>query len=167
MIVQPDPGEWIARACGGDEHAWAALYAEFRSYVYRAARGEGLDPADAEDVVQVVLGVDLPRKLDRLRKYEGRARLARWLERLAVRQARDMRRRRRRLALLREGAPIADATKSRRSAAERNLEINEQLARARLHLTATLWEPLVLRHLGGLSYAEMAGRLGVSEECIR
>lgn len=164
MVVRPDPGEWIARARGGDERAWAALYVEFRSNVYRAARRAGLGRADAEDVVQLVLGVYLPTKLERLPKYEGRARFARWLERLAARQAHDMRRRRRRLALLHKAAVTGVVDWS---PAEHDLAVDEAFARVESHLTKTLWEPLALRELRGLSYAEIADALGISEECVR
>lgn len=92
--------EWVKHARKGDARAWAALYVEFWPNVFKAARRQGLDDADAEDVAQRVLAVCLPERLPRLRKYRSAAHFAAWLERMAVNEAHNVRRRRRRRALL-------------------------------------------------------------------
>ncbi|SEG14905.1 RNA polymerase sigma factor, sigma-70 family [Thermomonospora echinospora] len=47
------PGELVLRARAGDDTAWAALTDRYSAMLWAIARGHGLGPADAADVVQL------------------------------------------------------------------------------------------------------------------
>ncbi len=83
----------LARAAGGDEAAWSALYERYRWFVWSIVRGfYQLDTATAEDVAMSVWG-KLVVHADRLEQPE---RLASWLHRTATNEAIGTLRRRRR-----------------------------------------------------------------------
>ncbi len=173
MLDRSDLGGWVTNARGGDGRAWAALYRAFRLRVYLAARGQGLEPTDAEDIVQLVLGVRLREKLEGLREYRDPASFTRWIERLAVREAQSMRRRRRRRAVLLREASAEDLLRPPSRPTDppptswRDLDLEPVLRRALEGLSETLRETLLLRAVEGLTYAEIADRQGVSVETVR
>ncbi len=89
----PPDAVLLARAAGGDDAAWRALYERYRWFVWSIVRGfYQLDPGTAEDVAMSVWG-KLVVHADRLEQPE---RLASWLHRTATNEAIGTLRRRRR-----------------------------------------------------------------------
>ncbi len=91
--ASPPDAVLLARAAGGDDAAWSALYERYRWFVWSIVRGfYQLDMATAEDVAMAVWG-KLVAYADRLEQPE---RLASWLHRTATNEAIGTLRRRRR-----------------------------------------------------------------------
>lgn len=66
-----------------DDEAWSEFAEIYRPLIYRLARGKGLQPADADDLVQQVL-VAVARVIDRWQNDPERARFRTWLARVAM-----------------------------------------------------------------------------------
>lgn len=80
----PAAGELVIRVRDGDDPAaWAALTARYTGLLWAIARGHGLSPADAEDVVQTTW-LRLVERIDGLREP---ARVGAWLATVARRES--------------------------------------------------------------------------------
>jgi len=73
----------VGGACPGDLD-FEAIYEAHLTYIWRAARRLGIDPADTDDVVQEVFLVAHRR----LPEFEGRAQVKTWLFKILVRVVR-------------------------------------------------------------------------------
>ncbi len=72
----------LARVCcSDDEGAWIDFVEIYRPVIYRTARFAGLQPADAEDVIQQVL-LSVARALRQRPHDPGRAKFRTWLGRV-------------------------------------------------------------------------------------
>lgn len=144
------------RAADGDQRAFAVLLRRhapvLRAYVNRLTRR----PADADDVLQEV-AIAAWQALPGLEKPEA---VKSWLFRIAERQAFALLRRQPQHAELDEEI-AAEGDEEARSDARHVL----RAALTRLpEQQAQVW---VLREMGGLSYAEIAERLGVPDSTVR
>jgi RNA polymerase sigma-70 factor (ECF subfamily) len=149
-------GSAIARAKAGDVSALHFLYARYADDVCRYVNSIVRDPHDAEDITQNVFTKLLPA----IKKYEQRdVPFTAWIMRVARNSALDHLRARRQI-------PFAEV---------RATDIgNEQLGSERLQcLRAALdqlpddqREVLVLRHIAGLSPAEIAVSLDKTESSV-
>jgi RNA polymerase sigma factor (sigma-70 family) len=161
-------GDLAALALAGRQTAFAELMRRHREPIYRLIRGYVGNAEDALDLVQecftsAYLGLD---------RYDQTRPMRAWLSRIAINKCRDWARRRtvRRFllaagSLAREAAqvpdlapPVADAVADR--------EELELLWKAIAALPATLKESLILRTIEGLSQAETAEVLGISEKAV-
>jgi RNA polymerase sigma-70 factor (ECF subfamily) len=150
-----EPSSALLAACRvGDRDAFAQLFELCRDRVYAVALSVCADRAAAADVSQEVF----MKLLTRLTQFEGRASFATWLYRLVINTAIDHQRAARRLTPL--SATIEDSRRQdrdyERAARKRRVEA---AVRA---LPETLRAPLVLRHVEGLAYADIAEVLSVS-----
>ncbi|MFZ7090872.1 RNA polymerase sigma factor [Primorskyibacter sp. 2E233] len=153
--------EDLARAAAdGDRTAFALLISRVHDRVFALAFRLTGSRADAEDLTQDICAA-LPAKL---RSFRGEARLTTWLYRITVNASRD---RFRRLAThTRAAEGWGDWEISRRAADAETAERMDWLRLAMDALTPPeLRETLVLV-LEGLSHAEVASILGVSEGTI-
>ena len=153
MPLDP-PAELIAACRAGDREAFGRLFDLCRDRVYSVALGICGDRAVAADVSQEVF----MKLLTRITQFEGRASFATWLYRMTVHTAVDHHRAARRTTAMPE--EIADARRHDHDydRAERRRRV-ERAVRA---LPDRLRAPLVLRHIDGLSYAEIAAVLNLS-----
>jgi len=153
--VQSPPEPLIAACCAGDRDAFARLFDLCRDRVYAVALHMSGDPSAAADVTQDVF----MKLLTRLPQFDARAAFTTWLYRIAINTAIDHQRRSRRVvplpAALPDGRPPADDEYAR---AERKRRIGAALRALPVKLRA----PLVLRHVEGLAYDEIATALGIS-----
>ena len=150
------PPETIIAACrAGDREAFARLFDLCRDGVYAVALHMCGEPAAAADVTQDVF----MKLLTRLPQFGARAAFTTWLYRIVVNTAIDHQRSRRRVAPLPETLPD-----TRRPADDEyaRAERRERIAAALQALPAKLRAPLVLRHVEGLAYHDIAGALGIS-----
>jgi RNA polymerase sigma-70 factor (ECF subfamily) len=171
--VSPDldacsDGELAALALGGRDAAFAALMRRHREPIYRLVRAHIGDGHEALDVVQECF-ISAYRALKR---YDPARPMRAWLSTIALNKCRDWARRRwvRRLfsstaSLEDEAARIADE----RAPPDRIAADRQALARATraiANLPTALKEPLILRTIEGLSQAEAAQVLGISEKAV-
>ena len=148
------PADLIAACQAGDREAFGRLFDLSRDRVYAIALGICGDRAAAADVSQEVF----MKLLTRIDQFEGRAGFATWLYRLVVTTAVDHHRRSRRTTTLSE--TLVDPRRHDRDY-ERD-ERRRRVERAVRALPAKLRAPLVLRHVEGLAYAEIAAALTLS-----
>ena len=148
------PDDLLASCRAGDREAFGRLFDLCRDRVYGIALGLCGDPTTAADVSQEVF----MKLLTRITQFEGRAAFATWLYRMVVNTTVDHQRASRRNVQLSEA--LVD-TRRHDHDFER-AERKERVERAVQSLPAKLRAPLVLRHVEGLAYSEIAKVLGVS-----
>jgi len=163
MIDDENGIEELARdAAGGDRAALERLLAVIRPDVLRMCARFLPDRADAEEACQdtllaVVQGIG---------RFEGRSAFRTWLYRIAANRARSTYQvlRARFLAEAAGDLPPETPARQRTSVvAGTRIDLLEALAR----LGPTLAEPVVLRDLLGLPYAEIADGLGLPEGTVK
>jgi RNA polymerase sigma-70 factor (ECF subfamily) len=154
--VEPlDPPDDLLASCrAGDREAFGRLFDLSRDRVYGIALGICGDRTAAADVSQEVF----MKLLTRIAQFEGRARFATWLDRLVVNTAMDYQRASRRITTL----PDTLEDSRRHDHDYERDERRKRVERAVQSLPAKLRAPLVLRHVEGLAYGEIATVLGVS-----
>ena len=167
-----DEAELIARARAGDQEAFAAIVTRHADQVYGALRHFGLDADEAEEISQAVF----VRAWRGLPGFEGRARLATWLYRIAFNEAqRALARRGRGQAAADAGreddadpiAGVADDEARGPAAQALTDELEATLDRALSQLPEEWRAAVVLRDLEGLSTAEAAAIAGVGEPAFK
>jgi RNA polymerase sigma-70 factor (ECF subfamily) len=154
-MTAPDLSDELLAACrAGDREAFGRLFDLCRDRVYAIALGICGDRAAAADVSQEVF----MKLLTRMAQFEGRARFTTWLYRMVVNAAVDERRASHRLTSLPDTLPDSRRHDDDYERTERRRKIE----RAVQSLPAKLRTPLVLRHVEGLAYDEIARVLNLS-----
>ena len=161
-------GELAALTLAGRHSAFAEILRRHRDPIYRLIRGYVGGAEEALDLVQECF-ISAYSNLDR---YDQARPLRAWLSRIAINKCRDWGRRRtvrRFLTGVAPGAGAAAEVADLAPAAAEAVADREQLEllwKAIAALPATLKEPLVLRTIEGLSQAETADILGISEKAV-
>ena len=165
-----EPGEdaaLVTRALAGDAQAQRALVERHRDAIYRLVRSATGDADAALDIVQETFLA----AFGALTRYDPSRSLRAWLAAIALNKARDWARYRkvRRLFGLampegaaervHDDAPLPDEVAEQRDALAAT-------GRAVAALPASLKDVLLLRTLEGLSQAETAQALGISEKAV-
>jgi RNA polymerase sigma-70 factor, ECF subfamily len=146
----------IARAKEGDTSALHYLYVRYADDVYRYVQSIVRDPHEAEDITQNVFA----KLMSAIRKYEERAvPFTAWILRVARNSALDHLRAKR-------VVPCEEVRTSDAGHDQIGFERCESLKGALDRLPEAQREVLVLRHLVGLTPAEIAELLGKSESAI-
>lgn len=163
----PD-GQLARLSRAGDERAFAELVRRHKEPIYRLARSCTGDADEALDIVQDAFVA----AHGALRRYDPERSFRAWLARIALNKCRDWSRRRavRRLFSLPgltadQAAEYADPTPG----VEQEAADRQELARLEQGIAAlprALREVLVLRTIEGLSQAETADALGVTEKAV-
>lgn len=166
LAVVPD-GQLAARAVAGDERAFAELVRRHKQALFRVVYRVAGNEEDARELLQEAFVA----AHGALRRYDPARPMQAWLTTIALNKARDWRRRETVRRLLRAVLPVTAAADVADSAAPVDVAVadREQLALVRVRiaaLPANLREVLVLRTLEGLSQAETAAILGVSEKAV-
>lgn len=147
----------VARAKEGDRHAIRYLYSRYSDAVRRYSISLLRDPDAADDVVQTTF-LKLLTKIDR---YEPRdVPFEAWLLRVARNVALDEMRRR-------KAAPSTEVLDHDAALEDMGTERLGTLRAALAKIPPNQREVLVLRHLVGLSSAEIADRLETTEAAVR
>lgn len=161
-------GELAALTLAGRQTAFADLMRRHREPIFRLIRGYVGNADDALDLVQECF-TSAFLHLDR---YDQSRPLRAWLSRIAINKCRDWARRKavRRFllaagSLSREAADVPDLAPPAADAVADREEL-ELLWQAIAKLPAALKEPLVLRTIEGLTQAETAEVLGISEKAV-
>ena len=163
----PSDEDLVRRIRAGDTALFEAVMRRYNQRLFRVARGIVRDHAEAEDVLQQAY-------LDaytHLHQYDQRGSFAGWLTRIAVHEA-FARNRRRAAAAVTEsigGSPgrrIASASPDPEQAALSS-ELRRDLE-AIVDALAEAYRPVfVLREVEGLTTAETAEALGLSEDVVK
>lgn len=160
-------GELAALTLAGRQDAFAELMRRYQESIYRLIRGHIGDPEEAVDLVQECF-TSAFRSLDR---YDQGRPFRAWLSRIAINKCRDWARRRAVRQLFHmsasavDAATVADPAPGIDEAAGDREEL-ERLWRALSELPRSLKEPLILRTIEGLSQAEVATVLRISEKAV-
>jgi RNA polymerase sigma-70 factor (ECF subfamily) len=159
--------EIVARVRAGEGQLFELVMRRHNRRIYRTARSIVRDDAEAEDVMQDAY----VRAYSHLNEFEGRARFATWLTRIAVHEALARLRRRRRLQPLDvETQETESMSTSQRSSPEQSAsdsEIRAVLEKAIDGLSDEFRAVFVLRAVEGLSGSETAECLGIPEETVK
>jgi RNA polymerase sigma-70 factor (ECF subfamily) len=158
--------EVVARVLAGETGLFEVLMRRHNEQVYRAARAILRDDREAEDVMQEAY----VNAYAHLSQFDGRARFSTWLTKIAVYEALGRARRRGRYQTLDDTAvetfmPLMTAPDPERQAFGR--EVGGLIESAIDTLGDGYREVFMLRQVQGLSTAETAQILGVSEDVVK
>ena len=165
--AEPDDA-LIKRICAGETSCFEVLMRRHNERIYRTVRAVLGDDADVEDVMQQAY-VNAYQHLDR---FENRARFSTWMTRIAINEAyaRLRKRHRNEPAPWEDDHAMADEPEAAGPSPEQiaaRQEINALLERAVDTLSVPNRTVFVLRSVEGLSTAETAECLDVSEELVK
>ena len=160
-------GELAALALSGTQAAYRELTERHCEAVYRLVRSAMGDADEALDVTQETL-IAAFGALDR---YDAERPFRAWIARIALNKARDWGRKRAVRRLFNLGMPdhATQTVPDEALGSDRTAEDRQALARvsaAIAELPARLKESLLLRTIEGMSQAETARTLGVSEKTV-
>jgi RNA polymerase sigma-70 factor (ECF subfamily) len=169
--------ELVRRARSGDFSAFEELVGRFQGRVYGLARRIVGEPHDAEDVTQQTF-LSL---IEHLRDFRGESAVAAWVLRIAANHALKLLRKRRGLPTVRLAEPgredegYADVPHPEFIAPWRDdpaviasrREVRELVDRALAELDEKYRVVFVLRDVEGLSVAETAEALGLTESAVK
>ena len=158
--------EIVARVLAGETALFEILMRRHNEQVYRAARAILRDEREAEDVMQEAY----VNAYTHLAQFERRAKFSTWLTRIAVYDALGRARRRGRYESLDGGSvetfmPMTTSPDPERAAFGR--ELGTLIESAVDRLGDGYREVFMLRQVQGLSTAETAEVLGVSEDVVK
>lgn len=160
----------VARVLAGDTALYELLMRRHNQRLYRIARAILRDDAEAEDVMQDAY----VRAYQNLASFEGRAKFATWLTRIAVHEALARSRKRGRFQSLDSeeqlmGDPMNSVISSNRSPEQETYdrELAAVLEKAILALSDEYRLVLMLRDVEGASTQEAAECLDLTEENVK
>ena len=166
-LNQPDE-EIVRQVLAGQPALYELLMRRHNERLYRTARAITRDDREAEDVMQQAY----VNAFANLHQFDGRARFATWLTRIAVNESLARVRQRGRYQPFDDDVTSAEA--SMQSAVTQNPEraaatgeLRDLLEWAIDRLPDGAREVFVLREVEGLSTAETAASLGVSEDVVK
>ena len=161
--------EVIRRVRAGEPELFETLMRRYNQRLYRVARSIVKNEAEAEDVMQQAY----VNAYTHLHQFADRARFSTWLTRIAVHEALGRLRRRRRIQEVDVSSETegtgATLTSGEPSPEQQALtgELRQLLEGAVDALPRTSRAAFVLREVEGLSTAEAAECLGVSEDVVK
>jgi RNA polymerase sigma-70 factor, ECF subfamily len=153
----------VTRVCGGETEAFEVLMRRYNQRVYRTARAVLRDDSEAEEVMQEVW----VKAFEHLGSFAGRARFSTWLTRIAINEALQHARVRRRGA---NSASLPPAVATASASAEESAldgELRRTLEAGIDGLSEAYRTTFVLREIEGLSTAETAECLAIGEETVK
>jgi RNA polymerase sigma-70 factor (ECF subfamily) len=163
--LEPLSDEELARRVAGGEVAlFEILMRRHNQSVYRAVRAVLRNDDDAEDVMQQAY-LNAYRAIG---QFAGTARFSTWLTRIAVNEA--LARRRKRWPMQTENEleiTLVESTAPDPEAEAANAELREVMEREVAALPDPFRAVVVLRDIEGLSTAETAESLGISEDLVK
>jgi RNA polymerase sigma-70 factor (ECF subfamily) len=151
-----EPSADLLAACrAGDREAFAQLFDMCRDRVYSTAVHLSGDRTAAADIAQDVF----MKVLTRLPQYQSRSSFATWLYRIVVNTVIDHHRAAKRIVSLEDAMPVPEAQSVD---AYTRLQRRRRIEAALQSLPDILRVPVVLRHVQGLRYEEIAEALDIS-----
>jgi len=160
MTSEPGDNELVRECLGGDEHAFETLLLRYQGPVFNAVLRMVRDRDEASDLTQTAF----LKAYEQLGRFDSRHKFFSWLYRIAVNEAINHVKRRRRLE------PLAGDWASGNRNPEAELvgsELSLHVQDALMSLPYDYRAVLVLRHFEGCSYDEMAAIVGVPEKTVK
>ncbi len=159
-MIDSDDLQLVGRCLAGDRAAFEGLVDKYQKAVYNLALRMVQRPEDAEDVAQAAF----VKAYEKLRTYKPEYRFFSWLYRIAVNESLDFLEERKRFTALEDAGDVAsdegvDPGDSERASA--------QLEAALQELKPDYRAVVVLKHLEGLAYDEIARILQISEKKVK
>ena len=159
--------ELAALALAGRQTAYGELMRRYREPVFRLVRSHVGDSDEALDVVQETF----VSAFASIARYDGSRPFRFWINRIALNKCRDWGRRRAVRRLFRFALPLDAARDFADTAVTGEVAIDDarglvRVSRAIAALPPNLKEPLILTAVDGLSQAEAATILGISEKAV-
>lgn len=158
----------VARSLAGDDRAFAEIVRRHREALYHIALASLGNTDDALDAVQDAFVA----AHGALRRFDVARPLRPWLAAITLNRCRDLARRRRVRRFFAFALPLDESaesipfdTPSAETAAADREEL-DRTVKAMADLPPALREPLILRIVSGLSQAETARTLGISEKAV-
>ena len=160
-------GELRALALAGSEASYREFLTRYKAPVYRLIRGTIGDADEALDVTQEAF----VSAFAALKAYDPARPFQNWISRIALNKCRDWARRRAVRSFFTHAVPIEDGLGVVAAQPLPDAEAFDRAALARVmqamaRLPHRLREVLVLRTIEGLSQAEAADVLGISEKAV-
>jgi RNA polymerase sigma-70 factor, ECF subfamily len=157
---EPSENELVRECLGGDQRAFEILLRRFQGPVFNAVLRMVRDRDEAADLTQTAF----LKAYEQLQSFDPRHKFFSWLYRIAINEAINHLKRRRRLEPLDgEWASAARSPESVLVGSDLSREVQEAL----MSLTADYRAVLVLRHFEGCSYDEIAVIVGVPEKTVK
>jgi len=153
----------VARVRAGDHRFFEVIMRRHNQRIYRAVRSITGSDEEAEDVMQDAY----VRAYEHLDQFEGRARFATWLTRIAVYEALARRRRDTRHVDIEDVLPTLAARGHGPEQKATDRELAAVLEEAIDDLTPPFRQVFMLREVEGLSTAETAQCLGIPAETVK
>ena len=158
----------VARVLGGQTALFEILMRRYNERVYRVARAIVRDDGEAEDVMQQAY----VNAYANLQQFAGKARFSTWLTRIAINEALARVRRRGRYEPFDDELTNVEPFMTEHTAPDPEMQTLRSELRALLEwaideLPSGAREVFVLREVEGLSTAEAAESLGVSEDVVK
>jgi RNA polymerase sigma-70 factor (ECF subfamily) len=156
----------VGRVRNGDQDAFVAMMRRYNQRLYRLARSVLGDDAEAEDVVQQAY-LSAYMHMD---QFAGAAKFSTWLTKIALHEALARKRRRNRIETVELEPNVRDAIENRSSSPEdeaSRAQLRAQIEQAIDALPETYRSVVVMRDVEGLSTADTAACLELSEEAVR
>ncbi len=151
-----DLASLLVYASRGDEQSWRGLVEAYSPRVFGLIRSQCGDSDLAEEITQSTF-CTIAAKLG---EYEELGRFESWIFRIAMNRLRDEMRRRRRQAIQMEETPLSNAPAARPPPARGpDPAASRLLQEAIASLGESDREVINLRHVGGLSFKQMADTL--------
>lgn len=166
-LARCSDAELAALALAGQQSAYGELMRRHREAVFRVARGHVGDATEALDITQETF----ISAFTALARYDGTRPFRLWITRIAVNKCRDWARRRAVRRFFTFARPIEEATAVADNLPTPEEAVGSQAELAHIHaaiaaLPGNLKDVLVLRTLEGVSQAEAAQILGISEKAV-
>ena len=166
-LSQCSDGELAALALGGQERAYREFLRRYRDPVYRLVRGIIRDSEEAFDVTQE----SFVAAFAALKRYDCERPFKLWISRIAINKCRDWARRRAVRSFFTRALPLEEAYDLASDGASPETEAGDRAELLRVHAAITelpvkLREALTLRAIEGMSQAEAAEALGVTEKTV-
>ena len=166
-LTERSDAELAALALAGQQSAYGELMRRHRDGVFRLARGHAGDATEALDITQETF----ISAFAALARYDGARPFRLWIARIAINKCHDWARRRAVRRFFTFARPIEEAGVVADAAPTPEEAVQSQAELARIHaaiaaLPGNLKDVLVLRGIEGISQAEAAQILGVSEKAV-
>lgn len=160
MTSEPGENELVRECLNGDEHAFEILLRRFQGPVFNAVFRMVRDRDEAADLTQTAF----LKAYEQLRSFDPRHKFFSWLYRIAINEALNHIKRRRRLEPL-DGEWVSAARSPEAALVGSDLSLHVQ--DALMSLSTDYRTVLVLRHFEGCSYDEIAVIVGVPEKTVK
>ena len=160
MTNEPGENELVRECLSGDDHAFEILLRRFQGPVFNAILRMVRDRDEAEDLTQTAF----LKAYEQLKSFDPRHKFFSWLYRIALNEALNYIKRRRRLDPL--DGQWASAARSPEAALVGS-DLSRHVQDALMSLSADYRTVLVLRHFEGCSYDEIAAIVGVPEKTVK